>query len=481
MESIWTKKVKIKYENDKDLPNKCDIVVIGAGMAGLLIAYELNKNNKEVIVLEKNKIASGQTQNTTAKITSQHNLIYDTLIQKEGIEKAKQYAMANNNAIHDYETIIKEKNIDCDFERIDSFVYSSFPDTRIKKEYDAAIKLGLSATYNAHPNTPFEIAESVGFLNQAQFNPLKFINGIIQDLCIYEDTFVSDIKKNRIYTSKGTIEANKIIVATHYPIINIPGYYFLKMYQERSYVVAIKDKYDLQGMYISCDENPLSFRNMDKYILVGGGKHRSGENSKGGKYDELFIRASLLFKNCKLITCFSAQDCITNDGIPYIGLYSASTPNMYVATGFNKWGMTSSMVSAVLIRNMILNLDNPNAEVFDPQRIRIDSGYQNLVENSMQAIKGLTRRIIQIPDVELSHLPKGHGGVVNYKNDKLGVYKNNDGETFIVSIKCPHLGCQLEWNPDELSWDCPCHGSRFDYKGKLIDVPALHDIQNEKE
>lgn len=481
MESIWTKKCKIKYENDKTMPTHCEIVVIGAGMAGLLIAYELQKAEKEVIILEKNKIASGQTGNTTAKITSQHNLIYDMLIQKEGIEKAKQYATANQEAIEAYEKIITEEDIDCDFERLDSFVYSSFPDSRIKKEFDAAIQLGLPAVYNAHPNTPFEIAESVGFLNQAQFHPLKFINGIIKNMTIFEDTFVSEINEHIIYTNKGEIHADKIIIATHYPIINIPGYYFLKMHQERSYVVVLKEKYNLKGMYISCDENPLSFRNMNKYILVGGGKHRTGENSKGGKYDELLIRANLLFKDSKCITRYSAQDCITNDAIPYIGIYSSSTPHIYVATGFNKWGMTSSMVSAKIIKNDILGIANKNTTVFDTQRIRIDSGYQKLMQNGLQAVKGLTKRIIHIPDTELRELANGHGGVVTYNNEKIGVYKNNDGETFIVSIKCPHLGCQLEWNPDELSWDCPCHGSRFDYKGNLLDVPALSGIHNEEK
>ncbi|MBQ2230356.1 MAG: FAD-dependent oxidoreductase, partial [Oscillospiraceae bacterium] len=189
-------------------------------------------------------------------------------------------------------------------------------------------------------------------------------------------------------------------------------------------------------------------------VLFGGEGHRTGENSGGGKYEALRKRASGFFQNSRVKTYWSAQDCVTADGVPYIGRYSDSTPNWYVATGFQKWGMTTSMASAMILRDMICGRENPYADAFDPGRFDLKAVAGTFSEGA-QAVKGLTRSLLNIPQA----------------------YKDESGEVHAVSVKCPHLGCQLTWNPDEKTWDCPCHGSRFTANGELISGPAQEDLE----
>ena len=232
----------------------------------------------------------------------------------------------------------------------------------------------------------------------------------------------------------------------------------------------------MHNAYLGVDEDGLTFRNYGDITFFGGGGHRTGENSQGGKYKKLRTQAQKLWPESREIRHWSAQDCMTPDGVPYIGKYSRSRPNWYVCTGFNKWGMTSSMVSAMLISNKIAGEKFPGAAVFSPQRHTTPPAAKSIGKNAMQAAKGLSRDAFDSPKDNIKDLPNGHGGVVEYGGFKYGVYKDDEDYSFIVDIKCPHMGCMLEWNPDEKSWDCPCHGSRFDIYGKLIDNPAQEDV-----
>jgi len=234
----------------------------------------------------------------------------------------------------------------------------------------------------------------------------------------------------------------------------------------------------MDGMWIFADGsvNPYSFRTWNHLLLLGGGGHRCGENSAGGRYDELRKKAREWFPDCREAAFWSAQDCMTADGVPYIGRYAESRPDWYVATGFQKWGMTTSMAAAMLLRDRICGKDSPCAEVFDPGRFDTEM-ISGVAEESAQAIKGLAKRFFRIPDEQARQIPPGHGGIVFLKGEKLGVYKDEDGTLYPVDIRCPHMGCQLEWNPDERSWDCPCHGSRFDRFGGLISGPAQKDLE----
>lgn len=476
MPSIWSLDTKFPQMKSLQGHKKVDVAVIGGGIAGLLIAYILQNQDIETIVLEADRIVSGQTLNTTAKITSQHNLIYNDLINNFSLEVARAYAGANEKAIEMYASIIKNEDIACHFTRLPAYVYTLENLEKIEEEVEAAQKAGIRAEFTKKTSLPFEVKGSIRFSNQASFNPLEFLKAISKDLTVYENTRVRDVDGNRVITNKGTVTADHIVVASHYPFINAPGYYFLRMHQERSYVLALKNAGKLDGMYIDEADNGFSFRNYKDKLLLGGPGHRTGDNKYGGYYDILRSAAMDFYPNSTEVCHWSAQDCVTIDKVPYIGQYSSSTPNLYVATGFKKWGMTSSMVSAMIIKDLILGNENPYQKAFSPQRFKFTASMKTLTEEAKYTSKGLAFDKLKMPKKTLKGLKRGQGQIIEFEGEKLGIYKDENDKMYAVSPHCAHLGCELKWNQDELSWDCPCHGSRFDYKGKLIDNPAKEGI-----
>lgn len=474
MDTIWTTNCTIPRRESLQSHIQTEVAIIGAGLAGILIGYELQKSGKQVVLLEAKQIASGQTSHTTAKITSQHGFVYHHLIKHFGEKLARQYAIANEKAITHYRLLIKQEQIDCDFEEKDSYIYSDDMEL-LQKEFEAVTKLGLPAFFVPSTSLPIPAASAIQFESQAQFHPLKFIKSISECLTIYENTLVLSVEDNLIKTEQGTVRANSIVFATHFPFINFPGMYFTRMHQERSYVLALKHAPKIEGMFLGKGANAYSLRNYKDFLLFGGENHRCGEHIKGGHFDALRQKAKEWFPNSVEIGHWSAQDCISVDSVPYIGHYSSKTPNWYVATGFQKWGMTSSMVSALILKDLICGYENSYATIFSPNRFT-PSDLLNITKEGGMAVKGLLKRTLQLPEHVIEDLPCGHGEIVLIADEKIGVYKDDNGTVYPVTIRCPHLGCQLEWNPDEKSWDCPCHGSRFDYHGNWISNPAQTNI-----
>lgn len=479
MESIWSKTADLPPYPALDGDRAVQAAVIGGGMAGILTAYRLKELGVPAVVLEGSRVGSGQTGNTTAKITSQHNLIYERLIRQFGAEKARQYAGANQHAVAEYRRIAEQLGIDCQLEERPACLYAAREEAvpRLKQEAAAARELGIPARFVTETSLPFPVAGGVVFPGQAQFHPLLFLRGICRELTIFEHTAVKQVEGHRILTDRGTVTAEQIVFATHFPFVNRPGYYFARMHQERSYVLALEGAPGLDGMYLGTDGEGLSFRSSGKYLLLGGGGHRTGENRAGGKYELLRAAASRWFPGCPEVARWSAQDCMPLDGVPYIGPFSPAAPGWYVATGFGKWGMTGSMVSALLLGDLITHRQNPWAPVFSPQRFTPAASAVQFLTESGTAVTGLSKEFLVLPRVAVEGLPRGHGGIVEHDGKKVGVYKDEEDRLFFVSTRCPHLGCQLTWNPDEKSWDCPCHGSRFDYRGRLIDNPAQEDLE----
>lgn len=428
--SVWTDSVTLpefdKLENDI----KTDVLIIGGGICGVLCAYFLHRAGIDYVMVEGNRIGSGITQNTTAKITSQHGLVYAKMLNSFGEDITKMYLRANQDALNQYATLCETMH--CNFQRRDAYTYSLKDKAKIEEEVNAVNKLGFDAEFTKNTELPFKVAGAIKFKNQAQFNPLKFLAEIAKGLNIYENTFVRELTPEGAVTENGTIRAKKIIVATHFPFINKHGSYFLKLYQHRSYVSAFKNAQNIEGMYVDEDNKGMSFRSYDGLLLLGGGGHRTGK--KGGTWEELNNFAKKYYPNATLQYEWATQDCMSLDGIPYIGQYSKNTPDMYVATGFNKWGMSSSMVAAMIISDMIQGRKNAFAEVFSPSRSILKPQLAiNGFEASINLLTPTTRR-------------------------------------------CPHLGCALKWNKAEHTWDCPCHGSRFQENGELIDNPSTGNI-----
>ncbi len=474
MESIWTKTSDRKKRPALDQQVQADVAVIGGGMAGILTAWQLQQAGVHTVVLEAGPIGGGQTRNTTAKITSQHGMFCYDFIDKKGLRAARKYVQANQAAVEMYKKIITEQGIDCDFVECDSYVYSQDGE-RLRRETEAARVLGVDASLEKQIEIPVACAGAVCFPGQAQFHPLKFMERLAEGLTIYEDSMVTEVEEHLVKTAGGSVRADKIVFATHYPFVNFPGMHFARIHQERSYVLALENAGTLKGMYIGDGEDTLSFRQYDRYLLLGGEAHRTGEKQAGGCYERLKEEAQKHYPGCNVVAGWSAQDCITTDSVPYIGQYAASRPDWLVATGFQKWGMSSSMVSAMLLKDMICGISNPYAEVFAPARFSMEE-LSPLMKQTGEAVKGLSKRFFHIPKETIDALEQGHGGVVTTSEGKVGVYKTPEGEIHQVDIVCPHMGCELAWNPDELSWDCPCHGSRFDYEGNLLDGPAQKGI-----
>lgn len=472
MESIWCKDIELKERKPLPGNTSADIVVIGAGMTGILTAYLLKQQGKNVIILEADRIAGGQTKNTTAKITSQHGLIYDKLIRKYGRKKARLYARANEEAIQKIQQIVEQNHIDCDFQRIPAFLYSTQEEELLRKEAEAAARLGLPVSFQESSSLPFSTVGAVRFENQAQFHPLKFIQGIAEHLVIYENTMVYSVRGHKIYTNRGLVTAERIVFATHYPFLIIPGFYFIRQHQERSYIVAFSGAGKLEGVYYSIDEQGLSLRTEQDLLLVGAGGHRTGKNEAGGKYEYIREQVERYFPEGREVAHWSAQDCVTHDMLPFIGAYSIFRPYWYVATGFQKWGMTLSMVSAMIICNEICGIPHPYGKLFTPWRCHPLVSAPKLAVDLGTSIKGLLAGYHLFSCDREEDLEYGHGGIVRKGFRRYGCYRDEQGKFHRISLRCPHMGCELLWNPDEKSWDCPCHGSRFDYDGRLIDNPA---------
>ena len=432
MGSLWEQTWEQPSFPAQDGDMNTDVLIIGGGMAGILCAYQLHCAGVPYVLAEAETICNGITKNTTAKITSQHGLIYDKLISRFGIEHAKQYLDANEEALQKYRELCRQ--IDCDFEEKAAYTYSLDDRRKIERELNALEKLGFSAEFVDKLPLPFHVAGAVKFPDQAQFHPLKFVSGISKNLHIYEHTRVRELLGTTAVTNHGRINAKKIIVTTHFPFLNKHGSYFLKLYQHRSYVIALKDAQDVDGMYLDEAQTGMSFRNYKNLLLIGGGDHRTGK--KGGGWRELQDFARSYYPQAEEIYRWATQDCMSLDSVPYIGPYSASTTNLYVATGFNKWGMTSSMVSAMILSDLVQGKKNPYEEVFFPSRSILRP---QLAVNGFEAVVRLLTP---------------------------------------TARRCPHLGCALKWNPIEHTWDCPCHGSRFTEDGKLIDNPATGDLKN---
>ena len=427
--SIWQKDVTMRSFPSLDGDKECDVLIIGGGISGILCAYMLDKKGVNYILVESDVICNKTTANTTAKITSLHGFIYSRLLKEFNSDFARLYYEANEEAISKYEDLCK--SIDCDFQKCDSYIYSFENKSLLEKEISAIKRIGIDAEMVEGLNLPFKTVGAIKFKNQASFNPLKFLNEIAKNLNIYESSHIDKLKGTTAYTEKYKISAKKIVFATHFPFMDKHGLYFAKMYQEKSYALALKGTKKIDGMYID-DKEKLSLRMYGDYLIMGGQSHRTGKKCDG--FSKLEEMAKNYFPENIIKFRWTTEDCVTLDGVPYIGKYWGGSDDIYVITGFNKWGMTSSMIGAELISDLITEKENKYEKIFSPQRSMLR---KQLVKNMGEALVG----------------------IVNFSNKR-----------------CTHLGCRLKWNKKEKVWECPCHGSKFDEDGVVLNGPANKNL-----
>lgn len=442
-----------------------DVCIIGGGITGISSAYYLAKEGFKVAVLEKDRICSKTTGGTTGKVTSQHHLFYDYLINSQSKDFAKKYLKANEEAIKNIEKIVQEEQIDCDFERKSAFVFTKDLGhlQKIKDEADAAKSLGMDAKFTNEIEVLGKIEGAVEFPDQAQFNPVKYVQGLAKCVLenggeIYENTKVVDYEKDgEGFIVKAEADGNLrkilakyVVVATRYPIFNVPGFHFIKMYQELEYAIAVKSDVTLNGMYVSSEVPTVSFRdceqNGQKYIIIVGNGHKTGERTENNGFGVLEDFAKKYFPEAEIEYKWNAEDCVGLDKIPYIGQYSEVRENMYVATGFKKWGMTSSNVAARIIADKIMGRENKYEEIFWSTRVEPIKNREEM----KNILKEVGESVI-MPRV-----------------------KGEKGKKY-----CAHLGCELTWNEVTQTWDCPCHGSRYEHDGKLVEGPSVHDLSDD--
>lgn len=472
---------------------KIDIAIIGGGLGGIQIAYQLSKENLNIAIFEANNIGHGASGYTTAKITSQHNIIYSKIREQLGEELAQQYASANEIAIHEIKRIVEENNIECDYTTQSSYVYAQEEKNlqKIHDEVKAATSLGIEASFVEDIPFPIAIKGALRFDNQSQFHPLKYLTSLAKIISekgvnIYEKTRIIDVEEennNYILTTNNgkKIRAEKVIISSHYPFYNKHGLYFSRIYASRAYIIAIKAKEKYPGgMYINAEEPARSLRYVNtpsgELILVVGDEHKTGQGEDMNKhYNALIDFAKDIFTIEDIPYRWSTQDCMTLDDLPYIGYYTANTPNLLVATGFQKWGMTNSTVASIILKDLILKGNSPWQDVYNPSRKTIAASTKKFITVNADVAKHLIKGKFESLDKEID-IQNGEAQVVEIDGNRVGAYKDDRGKVHFVNTTCTHMGCELNWNNAEKSWDCPCHGSRFSHKGQILEGPAVRPL-----
>ena len=493
MDSLWLD--SIKFNNKKlDISDiSCDVCIIGAGIFGMTCAYYLTKLGFKVIVLEKDNICSKTTGHTTGKITSQHGLFYKHLIDDYGYNFARLYLQSNEEAIKNIKNIIDTEKILCDFSFQNSYVYSTTKQElkNIKDEINAVRSLNFSCEFAPTVGLPFETYGSICFKNQAQFNPAKYVLGLYNSIknsaLIFTNTTVTDVRKDidNNYICFATpspvdyfpennknfpthkIKSKYVIMASHYPFINFPGLYFTKMYQSTSYTIAIDPKKSLfNGMFLSSSTPTLSFRTATlenkNLLLIAGSDHKTGSYcTEFSSYKPLEDLAKKYYPNCEILYHWNTRDCISLDKIPYIGQYSETLPNLFVGTGFKKWGMTLSNVAANIIIDKITGKKNVYSSIYSSNRLQPLKNIDEFKNVLVQSTKSLIIDKIKKSQINFDSIPTNSGSIVEINNQKIGIFRDLDNNIFAVKPFCTHLGCLLTWNDVDKTWDCPCHRFSF--------------------
>lgn len=487
-ESYWLNSDNLPAFSTLSEDEQTDVVIAGAGITGISLAYLLSKRGMRVVLLEAGKVLSGTTGHTTAKLTCQHHAIYDELIAHYGEEKARQYYEMNNEGFQWVKKMIIDHEIDCDFQEDDAWIYATSVDQMpvLEKEHLAYEKLGIPGKLVKESSLPFQIRLGLIMDKQAYFNPVRFLVKLLELACnqgvkVYERTTALSIENGNppyVMTGEGhKVFAKHIVSCSHFPF---HGSYFnsFRMYAERSYAVCFKPKQSYPGgMYINMEQPTRSLRpvhiNGELHVIAGGENHPTGQGiCTFQHYEALQQFAEETFGVETIPYRWSAQDLITLDKLPMIGASNAKDP-FYVATGYKKWGMTTGAAAALLLEKAILGEQSPYAELCTPARFHADPTVKTFLTYSGNIVKHLLKgKLLVSSELEPEELGNNEGSVVLMDGKRAGAYRDEAGNLFVVDTTCTHMGCEVEWNSGERTWDCPCHGSRFSYTGEVVNGPA---------
>lgn len=471
-----------------------DVAIIGAGIAGITAAYLLKKAGKTVALIEAQKIAASASGHTTAKITSLHQLVYADLIDRHGEDKARLYGESNQAGVEFVAATVEQEGIDCDFQRNDTYSFAEDKSNleQVQKEYDAAIKLGLPAEFVTDTTLPFEIAGAVKFTNQAQFHVRKYLLHLANIIpgdgsYVFEDSRVMSVEEGspcKVFTENAALLASDVLLTTHLPIMD-RGLFFAKSYPQRSYIIGAKISPEKapEGMYIGVGKNYHSIRTTPiedgkLLLMIGGGGHKVGAKSETEEsYQELERYAHSHFGIAEIDYRWSSQDYKSFDKLPYIGKLTPANDHIYVATGFSLWGMSKGTMAGMILADLVQDKVNPWADLYDSLRATPFVTQESIKNNLEVGMHWVGDRLKGIQNWSTDDVKPGEGKLITLKGEKVGVYKDEAGKVTAVSATCTHLGCIVNWNSAEKTWDCPCHGGRFTCEGKVIQSPATKDLE----
>jgi glycine/D-amino acid oxidase-like deaminating enzyme/nitrite reductase/ring-hydroxylating ferredoxin subunit len=488
--SYWVRSTPIGQFAPLDGDAASDVIVVGAGIAGLTAAALAAGDGARVAVVDAGDVCAGATGYTTAKVTALHGLIYGELRSRHGEARARVYADANTRAIAQVERLASSFAPDCEWRRGPAFTYTTSRDAvaSVRAEVEAAEAAGLAATFTTESDLPFPIAGAVRLDDQAHFHPRRYCLGLAAEVSraggVHPHTRVRTINDSdegvEVVTDRGTIRAGWVVIATHLPF-GTTGGFFARAESTRSYAMALQvDGLVPQGMYLSADSPTRSVRpaGQEGVVIVGGEGHKTGaETDTQARYAALERWARETFRVKDVVARWSAQDYQSVDGLPYIGRVPGRSERVLVATAFRKWGMTNGTVAGMILTDVIAGRDNPWADTFDSTRLEPLASARDAVRINVDAARHLVGdRVRSFRAPSIDDLPTGQGAIVDSDDDKVAAYRHQDGRVVAVSAICTHLGCHVAFNGAERTWDCPCHGSRFTIDGEVLEGPALDDL-----
>ena len=485
-ESVWVdtgpeQPARPRLEEDV----RADVAVIGGGITGITTALLLHEAGARVVLLEAGRLARGVSGYTTAKVSSQHGFIYDRLRSRFGADAAHGYGAANQAALEWIALQVRERAMECDFRRRPSYAYGDR--SKAEDEARAASEAGLPASFTDDVPLPYDVEAAVRFDDQAEFHVRRYLLALAAELpSVFEDSVAVEVDEDEdcvVKTPGGRVAADHVVVATHYPFLD-RALAFARVHPQRSYALLCRiSGTPPEGMFISAGSPTRSVRAVpldgEELLLVGGEGHRTGG---GGDTEERYRRLEQFAREHWDVESveyrWSAQDNTTVDGLPYAGRLTPRSRRVLMATGFAKWGMTGGTAAAMVLSDLILGRDNAWAGLFDPNRVALRAAAPRFVEeNARVGLHFLGDRLTKRATRPLESLEPGEGDVVRHDGEKVAGHRRDDGTLVAVSPSCTHLGCQVNWNRAERSWDCPCHGSRFAPDGTVLQGPAVHRLE----
>lgn len=491
-ESYWRTGIEFPEFPSLEDNLQVDVVIVGAGITGITSAYLLVNEGLKVAVIEAGKVINGTTGHTTAKITAQHDLIYDEFIRNIGRSNARLYYEANKEALNFVKETVVKHSIDCDFSQQDAYIYSTTEEyaRKIENEAEAYVKLGIDGGLVDY-SFPFDIdiQKVLVMKNQAQFHPTKYLIHLLKIITekgglIFENTTAVNIETGElpVVLTRGElapkITAKNVLVCSHFPFYEGLGLYSTRMHADRSYALAVKTKKKFPGgMYLSADQPTRSLRSVtidgEEMVLIVGESHKTGQGIETMEhYKALEAFGEEVFGLEEIVHRWSAQDLVTLDKLPYIGELTSGQRNILIATGFRKWGMSNGTAAALLFRDIVLDKANNFRKLYSPSRFYAHPSLKNFFKENANVVSQLIKGKLESPKTNPNDLSNGEGAVITLDGHRKGAYKDDEGKLHIVDTTCTHIGCEVEWNNGERTWDCPCHGSRFSFTGEVIEGPA---------